>query len=208
MKVVIISNDRTHPGQIMLKRSLWRHGWDFVEICEPYRGFGYKINELAKYLRESGQEYFIMQDAFDTYCLLPPNDFPWQYVNIDGVVVSGEKQCWPDAGRAHHFTASSPWRYPNSGQVYGRASRFIDLVARYPVADADDDQRWYTDRAIAGEVLVDEECNLFQSIAFETPGDFDYFPAERFRLRNKLTGTFPLFAHGNGRTDMNKIYLL
>lgn len=208
MKVVMISDDRTHPGQIQLKRSLWRHGWEFVEICQPYRGFGYKINELAKYLRESGEERFIMQDAFDTYCLLPPSEFPWQYSDFHGVLVSGEKQCWPDVERAKHFKASSPWRYPNSGQIYGTAVDLLALVDRYPVADTDDDQRWYTDRAIADEVYVDVECNIFQSIAFEEPGDFDYYPNERFRLRNNRTGTFPLFAHGNGRTDMNRIYLL
>ena len=208
MKVVIISDNRTHPSQILLKRSLWRHGWEFVEITVPWRGFATKLQELAKYLRESGDEYFIMQDAFDTYCLLPPSEMPWQYADVDGVIVSGEKACYPDPERAHHFTASSPWRYPNSGQVYGRSSRFLELIERHPVPDDVDDQRYYTDRAIAGEVLVDDECNLFQSIAFEEPDDFDYFPNERFKFRNKKTGTFPLFAHGNGRTDMNKIYLL
>lgn len=208
MKVVIISNDRTHPGQIQLKRSLWRHGWEFVEICEPFRGLGYKITELAKYLRESGDEYFIMQDAYDTYCLLPPQDMPWQYEEINGVIVSGEKQCYPHPEKAQHFTDASPWRYPNSGQLYGRSSILLDLVAKYPFPDADNDQIWYTDRAIAGEVIVDVECNLFQSIAFEEPGDFDFFPNDRFKLRNRRTGTFPLFAHGNGKTDMNKIYLL
>ena len=208
MKVVIISDDRTHPSQILLKRSLWRHGWEFVEITVPWRGLGTKISELAKYLRESGDEYFILQDAYDTYCLLPPSDMPWQYANIDGVIVSGEKACYPHPEKAHHFTASSPWRYPNSGQIYGRSARLLQLVDRYPFPDAENDQIWYTDRAIAGDVLVDDECNLFQSIAFEEPGDFEYFPHERFRLRNKRTGTFPLFAHGNGKTDMNKIYLL
>ena len=208
MKVVIISDDRTNPGQILLKRSLWRHGWEFVEICEPYRGFGYKINELAKYLRESGEERFIMQDAFDTYCLLPSSEMPWQYADFRGVLVSGEKQCWPDAHRAHNFTAASVWRYPNSGQIYGTSREFLALVDRYPVRDEEDDQRWYTDRAIAGEVLVDEECNLFQSIAFEVPGDFSYYIHDTHKLRNNLTGTFPLFAHGNGRTDMSRIYQL
>lgn len=209
MKVVIVSHDKEHPGQVMLRRSLNAHGWEYVEICEPYRGFGYKINELAKYLRESGDERFIFQDAFDTYCLLPESDIPWPYANFEGVVVSGEKQCWPDPNRAHYFNASSPWRYPNSGQVYGTSREFLALVDRYPIRDEEDDQRWYTDRAIAGEVLVDDECNLFQSIAFEQPGDFEYVPnIPKYRLKNNRTGTFPLFAHGNGRTDMNKIYTL
>jgi hypothetical protein len=174
----------------------------------PWRGFCMRLTECVKYLKESGDEYFIFMDSFDTYCLLPPSDFPWQHKDMDGVMLSAEKACYPDPEKAHHFTASSPWRYPNAGQVYGKASRYIELVERYPVPDDYHDQRWFTDRAIAGEILLDEECNLFQSIAFEEDGDFEYFPHERFRLRNKRTGTFPLFAHGNGKTDMNKIYLL
>lgn len=208
MKVVVISDNRTHPGQIELKRSLWRHGWDFVEITKPFRGLGMKISELAAYLRESGEERFIMQDAYDTYCLLPPSEFPWHYADFRGVVVSGEKACYPHPEKSHHFTASSPWRYPNSGQIYGYSKTLIELADRYPFPDEENDQIWYTDRAIAGEVLVDEECNLFQSIAFEVPGDFSYFIHDTHKLRNNLTGTFPLFAHGNGKTDMSRIYQL
>jgi hypothetical protein len=127
---------------------------------------------------------------------------------MDGVLISGEKCCYPHPEKAHHFTSSSPWRYANSGQIYGKSQRLIELAERYPFPDVENDQIWYTDRAIAGEVMIDDECNLFQSIAFEEPDDFDYYPSDRFKLRNRRTGTFPLFAHGNGRTDMNKIYLL
>lgn len=204
MKVIYISNLPNHPGQQKLEESLRRHGWPCHYIHTEFAGFSTKINTLAHYLRSSGDDYFIMQDAFDTYALQPPSAFPAQYIGTDQVVVSCEKMCWPDVWRAEHFTASSPWRYPNSGQVYGKASRFLELVQRYPVANDYDDQRWYTDRAIAGEVLLDEECNIFQSVGFEVDGDFDLSDG----LRNNLTGTRPLFVHGNGRTPMDKFYQL
>ena len=188
----------------MLEASLLRHGWPYHYIHADYAGFSTKINTLAHYLRTSGLEYFIMQDAFDTYCLRPPSDFPTHYLGIDAVVVSCEKMCWPDVWRAEHFQASSPWRYPNSGQVYGKSSRFLELVERYPVENSEDDQRWYTTRAIAGEVLLDEECNIFQSIGFETDGDFDLNDG----LTNNRTGSRPLFVHGNGRTPLDKFYAL
>jgi hypothetical protein len=48
-------------------------------------------------------------------------------------------------------------------------------------------------------------CNIFQSIAFEVEGDFEI----RYnRLYNKITHTFPMFLHGNGKTDMSKYYPL
>lgn len=207
MKVIYISNLPQHPGQEKLTESLVRHGWTPHYIHTEFAGFSTKINTLAQYLRSSGDEYFIMQDAFDTYCLQSPDKLPQQYVGQDVVVVSTEKMCWPDAWRAEYFTASSPWRYPNSGQVYGKTSRFLQLVDAYPVSNDYDDQRWYTDRAIAGQVLLDEECNIFQSIAFDIDGDFVY-DTERHLLHNALTGSTPLFAHGNGRTPMDKIYAL
>jgi hypothetical protein len=46
---------------------------------------------------------------------------------------------------------------------------------------------------------------MFQSIAFESEGDFEI----RYgRLYNKITHTFPMFIHGNGKTDMTKFYAL
>jgi hypothetical protein len=100
MKVIIISNNRIHPGQLKLTESLRRHGWEYVEILEPFRGLGYKISELAKYLRQSGDEEFIMMDAFDTYCIAPPSE--WVPFSAD-VVISGEKQCFPHPEKAEFF---------------------------------------------------------------------------------------------------------
>lgn len=201
MKVVIISDNPKHPGQLKLVESLNRHGWDYVEIVEPFRGLGYKISELAKYLRASGDEEFILMDAFDTYCIAPPRDF----VRLTDfrIVVSGEKQCFPHPEKAHYFEYGTPWKYPNSGQIYGNSKTFLDLVNLFPWNDAENDQIWYTDRACGQGVAVDSNCVNFQSIAFELPGDFSFIYD---RLRNNVTQAFPLFIHGNGRTDMTKFY--
>jgi lysyl hydroxylase/galactosyltransferase/glucosyltransferase/procollagen-lysine,2-oxoglutarate 5-dioxygenase len=73
----------------------------------------------------------------------------------------------------------------------------------------DDDQRWYTDTYLNLINQCDwiglDYCNMFQSIAFESEGDFEI----RYgRLYNKITHTFPMFIHGNGKTDMTKFYAL
>jgi hypothetical protein len=201
MKVIIISDNPNHPGQLKLVESLRRHGWEYVEIVEPFRGLGYKISELAKYLRQSGDDEFILMDAFDTYCIAPPSD--WKHF-ADHVVVSGEKQCFPHPEKSDFFwPGRSPWKYPNSGQIWGRSQELIDLVETFPWNDADNDQIWYTDRAAGRSVSIDVQCVNFQSIAFEEPGDFSFVYD---RLQNNVTGTMPLFIHGNGRTDMTKFY--
>jgi hypothetical protein len=201
MKVIIISDNPNHPGQHKLVESLRRHGWDYVEIVEPFRGLGYKISELAKYLRQSGDKEFILMDAFDTYCIAPPSE--WKHF-ADHVVVSGEKQCFPHPEKADFFwPGRSPWKFPNSGQIWGRSQELIDLVETFPWNDADNDQIWYTDRAAGKSVSIDDKCMNFQSIAFEEEGDFSFVYD---RLQNNVTGTMPLFIHGNGRTDMTKFY--
>lgn len=207
MKVIYISDIPNHPAQLKLAESLDRHGWQHVYIQCQYRGFGTKINELAAYLRGSDDEHFIMLDAFDNYCIGTPFDWDYRVPKTDRVVVSAEKQCYPEVHKAHHFTNPSPWRYVNSGQIYGHRDYFLSLVDRFPCADDYNDQTYYTDLAIGGHVDLDTDCRGFQSIAFEVDGDFTY-DIERRLLLNNVTNTKPVFAHGNGRTSMGKVYQL
>lgn len=203
MKVVYISDSHDNPGQIKLVESLNRHGWEHQHIYAPFRGLGYKISELAKWCRESGEPEFIMLDAFDTYCLAGPDE--WQTPLFSKLMVNGEKHCYPHPEKHIHFVERLPWKYVNSGMIYGRSDYFISLVEKYPFDDAENDQIWYTDRAINKEVQIDVTCNMFQSIAFESEGDFHYGAG---MLLNMVTTTMPIFVHGNGKTDMSKIYSL
>lgn len=204
MRVLYISDNPNHPGQLKLVESLNRHGWDHHYIYSAFRGLGFKITELANYLRRSGDEEFIMMDAFDTYCVAPPSE--WE-MHTDKVITSGEKQCWPNADLSKYFIHASPWRYVNSGQVYGNTKYFLDLFDNNPCADEYDDQLWYTEWAMKGAIDIDYKCKAFQSIAFEEPGQLTYSPGER-RVINEVYMTRPIFIHGNGKTDMSKVYIL
>ena len=201
-KVIIISDKPQNPGQLKLTESLRRHGWEYVEIIEPFRGLGYKISELYKYLKHSDLDCFLMMDAFDVYCVGGPEEFTLQ---TSEVIISAEKHCYPHPDKAHHFVSESRWKYPNSGQIYGNTKYFLDLVERYPYPDAENDQIWYTDQCILGNVEMDTECLAFQSIAFEQEDDFTL---ENGRVKNNITETMPIFIHGNGKTDMSKFYAL
>lgn len=204
MKVIYISDNPNHPGQQKLVESLNRHGWEHHHIHSAFRGLGFKITELANYLRRSGDEEFIMMDAFDTYCVAPPSE--WE-MHTERLVVSGEKQCYPHPWKSNYFIHASPWRYVNSGQIYGNSKYFLDLAQRFPFPEAENDQEWYTDMAIKGAIDIDYKCVVFQSIAFEEPGQLTFSPGER-RVINEVYQTRPIFIHGNGKTDMTKVYQL
>jgi hypothetical protein len=98
------------------------------------------------------------------------------------------------------------WKFLNSGQIYGNKQHFISVYNSNPPKFEDDDQRWYTDRFLAMPDKIGlDYCNIFQSVAFEVEGDFTL---TYNRLYNNKTHTFPMFIHGNGKTDMSKFYLL
>ena len=83
---------------------------------------------------------------------------------------------------------------------------FMKLFEQNPVRFEDDDQRWYTDRFLERRSSISlDYCNIFQSVAFEVEGDFTL---TYNRLYNNKTHTFPMFIHGNGKTDMTKFYQL
>jgi hypothetical protein len=82
----------------------------------------------------------------------------------------------------------------------------MKLFEQNPVRFEDDDQRWYTDRFLERRSSISlDYCNIFQSVAFEVEGDFTL---TYNRLYNNKTHTFPMFIHGNGKTDMTKFYQL
>ena len=82
----------------------------------------------------------------------------------------------------------------------------MKLFEQNPVRFEDDDQRWYTDRYLERRSSISlDYCNIFQSVAFEVEGDFTL---TYNRLYNNKTHTFPMFIHGNGKTDMTKFYQL
>jgi len=204
MKVIYISDSFDHPGQKKLVESLNKYGWQHHHIYAPFRGLGYKITELYNYLKTSGDEEFIMMDAFDTYCI----DYPDQFSKLGfthRLMVSGEKHCYPDPTKAHHFNHPSPWRYVNSGQIWGETDFFLRLVEQFPFPETENDQEWYTDMAIQDRIGIDYNCVNFQSVAFEAKGDFRI---EWPMFWNDVTGTLPIFLHGNGKTAMDKFYEL
>ncbi|CAB4137335.1 hypothetical protein UFOVP321_22 [uncultured Caudovirales phage] len=207
MKVIVSLDNPNHAGWLKLEESLKRHGWDYVTIVKEWKGFGTKIIGLYEYLVNDYDDDFIYLDAYDNYCIAPPDEFNYKHRGGTGLIISSEKGCYPDIKNIGKFPkVPHEWKYLNSGQIYGRREDFMKLYEDNPVRFEDDDQRWYTDRFLERRSSISlDYCNIFQSVAFEVEGDFTL---TYNRLYNNKTHTFPMFIHGNGKTDMTKFYAL
>jgi hypothetical protein len=207
MKIIVSLDNPNHPGWLKLEESLKRHGWEYVTIVKEWKGFGTKIIGLYEHLVNDYDDDFIYLDAYDNYCIAPPDEFNYKHRGGTGLIISAEKGCYPDSHNMGKFpSVPHEWKYLNSGQIYGRREDFIKLFEQNPVRFEDDDQRWYTDRFLERRSSISlDYCNIFQSVAFEVEGDFTL---TYNRLYNNKTHTFPMFIHGNGKTDMTKFYQL
>lgn len=206
MKVIVSLDNPNHLGWLKLEKSLKQHGWSYHPIVREWKGFGTKVIGLYEYLCSTDIHEFMYLDAYDNYCIASPHEFRFKKKDYP-MIVSSEKGCYPDTHKMGMFpVVNHEWKFLNSGQVYGNKEHFINVYNSNPPRFEDDDQRWYTDRYLAMPDKIGlDYCNIFQSVAFEIEGDFTL---TYNRLYNNKTHTFPMFIHGNGKTDMTKFYQL
>jgi len=206
MKVIVSLDNPNHAGWLKFEESLKQHGWAYHPIVREWKGFGTKIIGLYEYLCSTDIDEFIYLDAYDNYCIASPHEFKFKKKDYP-MILSSEKGCYPDTHKMGMFpVVNHEWKFLNSGQIYGTKEHFINVYNSNPPRFEDDDQRWYTERFLAmRESIGLDYCNIFQSVAFEVEGDFTL---TYNRLYNNKTHTFPMFIHGNGKTDMSKFYLL
>ncbi len=211
VKVITVT---THPHLAQpLLNSLIKHGWDFECIVAPqWLGFGTKLISVYNFLKANPEvDSFIFCDAFDVVALQSPDVF---YESDYGdFLLSSERGCWPIPDWEPLYTNrfEHGYNYVNSGLYYAKSKAFIDLM-KFDMPDyATDDQMWFSKHFLMEGVMMqlDNNCEVFQSYSFI--GDDDYFynePTVGCGLYNRKTNTFPIFAHGNGKTDMTKLYEL
>ena len=206
MKVIVSLDNPNHAGWLKFEESLKQHGWAYHPILREWKGFGTKIIGLYEYLCSTDIDEFIYLDAYDNYCIASPHEFKFKKKDF-AMIVSSEKGCYPDTYKMGMFpVVKHEWKFLNSGQIYGTKEQFINVYNTNPPRYEDDDQRWYTERFLAMPDKIGlDYCNIFQSVAFEVEGDFTL---TYNRLYNNKTHTFPMFIHGNGKTDMTKFYQL
>lgn len=180
-----------------LKQSALRVGIELTAIQTDWRGFGTKIIETRNHIKDicnDGYTHFIFVDAYDTLFLKHP-------IIPDKILFSTEKHKWPDPYAAYPET-NEVWAYLNSGCYCAPIYDYLKLTDRYSVEYDIDDQRYFTDIYLRDDKIeLDTKCELFQSYAFESPGDFTLHP-----FTNHITQSTPAIIHFNGKCHNQNIY--
>eukprot|EP00929_Paragymnodinium_shiwhaense_P061134 TRINITY_DN30529_c0_g1_i1.p1 TRINITY_DN30529_c0_g1~~TRINITY_DN30529_c0_g1_i1.p1 ORF type:complete len:437 (-),score=87.64 TRINITY_DN30529_c0_g1_i1:14-1324(-) len=235
---VLVACTEYRQETAILQRSCVRNGFTFrtVGLGEPWGGFATKLLAYDAALKQlvgteiHKDDIVLLMDAWDTVILGTVDELMEKIADVPPEVVlcGSERVCGPN-----HFLVGdmealfpdgrTPWRYPNSGGLVGRAAAmaalFHGLVYEMPNGQAipadDNDQvrlhDFLIDRAAAGNPFpfrLDTSCQIFQCMYEELPQwdivqdapDEKSNALERPRIVNKVTGQRPVVAHGNGHT--------
>lgn len=207
--VIIYASDFTHKGLQRLIGSLSYYNWDYHVIRYEWRGWSHRLKSVWKSLavhKQTSYTHAIHVDAYDVIATGPSSMFEsaWKSANYDNaaMILATELNCWPDKSKAElHPQNPSPWKYAHS-QFTVDLSRLDELSVVADIPEGADDQGYLMDLFLSWKypIRLDYGCRIVQSIAFAHPWQNWFWEKP---LTNRLTGSEPLFAHGNGGTDMS-----
>lgn len=218
IQLITVTSDIKYQGFQDLIYSLDKFKWPFTVMETDWRGFGTKLIETYKLLKNNPEiDGFFFCDANDVVVLGALQEAYEKLeatYGTDKMVCSAERGCWPVPFWEIHYPEKFDHRYNylNSGLYYSPSELFINLIESYMPAYEDDDQQFLTKVFLfdnLDRIVLDNNCEVFQSYSFIEEGDYKYVldPNPRLspRLNNLKTGTFPTIVHGNGRSDMTKV---
>lgn len=119
----------------------------------------------------------------------------------DTMLVSAERNCYPEAQYGDLITGTTPWRYVNNGMMAGSPEylrAWCDEAERTPNLDILD-QAWFNRRRAEHSALVplDETTDLFYVVsATRENGELKM---KNGRPWNSLCDTYPNFFHFSGQ---------
>lgn len=213
MIVLTVASDLNFPGLKKLEASLKKFGFSYHVINAPFV-FGGQMPHIYEWARAQPPDLiFLYTDAYDTVALGQLPVAGDQLLELSSMIISVEKACFPHPELAEQYPpAPFDWKYVNGGGWLTTCGFFCKLFESNTYSEHKNDQLWLTHEFLASNrqpatgnwkpITLDTNCEIFQSIAFEAEGDFTYGN----QLINNKTNTAPIFIHGNGRTDMTRIY--
>lgn len=118
----------------------------------------------------------------------------------ENMIVSAERNCYPEAYLAREFTSESPWRYANNGMLAGNPKqllRWCGLAEATPDQEILD-QAWFNRRAIDSNLVwLDETTSIFYVVsAWLEDGSLKRLGT---RAYNSRYDTLPQFFHFSGK---------
>lgn|GEM_PF-3125713 len=210
MKVNVIgtATNLNHEGFKQFKDSLDRFDWNYDILTDTYKAYGSKMVNAYNYAKQTDCTHLFILDTYDIIVLGTMQQAIDRIDDIDSIIFNAEKGCWPYSDWAEKYPkVKSDWKYLNGGACFVNVDLFIKMFEDYPIKHSDNDQvnlaEIYLKHRDKYNMKLDTNCDLFQSVAFESEDDFEY---RHGILINKKTGTQPLIIHGNGKTNMDKVY--
>lgn len=188
------------------------------------------VYKYVKSLHKTEYTHVIYCDAWDTVAMAGPEELEAKCYALEKLMSlrcndpnglsffgSAEKACFPKPELASQYPhVLSPWKYVNGGGWMGSIDYFCYIYEKSPAVGVND-QLWLAERFLESKngpdgwrYTLDYRCAIFQTTGFENTGDFGYAhnseEGEYGRLINFRSDELPIFIHGNGRTNMDKIY--
>lgn len=200
-------------GFEMLKKSTGKFNWPFVTMRTEWKGFGTKLITTYQFLKsESAKDitHFFFCDAYDVVVLSTMEEALSKVGDKSKMLVGAERGLWPpdmqvyDA-RFEHFDHG--FNYINSGLYFAPKELFIEYFEQNIPEYSTDDQKWLTETYLnqkSDNIILDNNCEVFQNYSFVREDDYQFGS----RLGNIKTATLPVFVHGNGKTDLTRVYEL
>lgn len=211
--ITVYSDPKAH-GYEVLKRSLHHHRWEHVGVLTTWRGFGTKIIESYKYIKEYCMDYdlVVFSDAYDTLVTTSPQHVANQWTAMQqthrttfGMILSAEKAAWPHPQVEFYYdkVEGTPFQYVNSGTWMANPRFFVNTMEKFGLPTYEtDDQAFMTKLFLRkGEqygILLDNYAEIFLCTAHSNETSFA--PVENGRIRSLDTKLIPSIVHFNGRS--------
>lgn len=205
------------PAQDGLKKllaSTEKYGYDH-EMLYIKTQFGGQMPVVVDWCERNKDNYthILYTDAFDTLALAGLDELMVKLPEGIKFFGSAEKAVFPpdaELQAAYPKLSDHDWKFVNAGQWFCEIEFFLKMVAQQHPQGIND-QVWLAKRYVENfnnfePVLLDYDCLIFQSIAFE--GDDDFASLRTGRLLNRRTHSQPIWIHGNGHTNMDWIHAI
>ena len=208
MKIIVVTtcDNPNNQNHLKLLDSLKRFGYEYECVIHPFT-FGTQLNVIRTWAEnyKGDSTHMLYTDAFDTLALAGPDEVMSKMPKCK-MLISAEKNCYPHPERAGEYPeTASPWKYVNGGGWIAEIEYFKYLCGKEGLNSGSHDQVWLMEAYLKnmGEIKLDIECDIFQTIAFSNE---DEWFKEDCRFFNIGTKTRPVFFHGNGHTEMDWVY--
>lgn len=185
MKVITCISDVENPGYVYgLKASCNYFGLDLITLVtkdnkwESHRNKDIKLFSALRNL--AMDEIVLFTDGYDTLFIGNEEEILTRYkdaVGEKGILISGEKSCYPDTSLAFQFQdIPSDFKYINSGGIIGTVRTLLEALSEIEkikielVTNSDlfpySNQYLWTLYYIKNQekIVIDFQCKLFQTL--------------------------------------------